>query len=309
MKTIEIVTSKEYQDLLIKLNPTMSFKPDIVDINKMIDFFKFQSNPDDKVSYMEEHMVTYEIMKNTHFFIEFKNLTLIGLYTNKIDKEYFILVKKDGSVHFIGDSIINWTNYEYLPFISENVFEFQTACFYKYNISTVTWLNKTINIGKTITSDDFNNDINYQSYLKSDMLYDTYCYLKEFAVIGDNLQRIRGRIRGITEKKGVLIYYVNEKFKVVECILDSRFFNEININNLKGFIDLDISYTYNENGIINIYNYKVSKPSLFNIAGFFSGLKERLRLYSICFTLLRIIVKLYSIVFLIELNNDFKKFK
>jgi hypothetical protein len=309
MNNLEIVTSQEYQDLLRKLNPSMSFEPEMVDINKMIEFFKFQSNPDDKVSYMEEHMVTYEIMKNTHFFIEFKNLTLIGLYTNKVDKEYFILVKRDGSIHFIGDSIINWTNYEYLPFISENVFEFQTACFYKYNIPTVTWLDKTIKIGKTITPDDFNNDVNYQSYLKSDMLYDTYRYLKEFSVKGDNLQRIRGRIRGITDSEGVLVYYVNEKFKVVECILDSRFFNGINTNTLKGFIDLDIRYTYHEDGLIDIYNYKVSKPSLFNIAGFFSGFKERLRLYSICFTMLRIMVKLYSIVFFIELNDDFRKFK
>lgn len=309
MNNLEIITSKEYQDLLLKLNPTMSFKPEMVEINKMIDYFKYQSNVDDKVSYMEEHMITYEVMKNTHFFIEFKNLTLIGLYTNHIDKEYFVLIKKNGSIHFIGDSIINWTNCEALPFLPEQVFEFQTACFYKYNIPTITWLDKTVKIGKTITPDEFNNDEIYQNYLKSDLLFDTYTYLKDRSNQGNNLQVIRGRIRGITENNGVLIYHVNDKFEVIECILDSRFFTDIPLSKLKGFIDLDIRYTYHENGLIDIYNYKVSKPSILNLTGFFSGFKERLRLYSIYFTMLRIMVKLYSIVFFIELNDDFKNFK
>lgn len=309
MTNLEIVTSKEYQDLLIKLNPTMSFEPEMFEINKMIDYFKYQSNVDHKVSYMEDHMVTYEVLKNTHFFIEFKNLTLIGLYTNHIDKEYFVLVKKNGSIHFIGDSIINWTNCEWLPFIPEEVFEFQTACFYKYNIPTITWLDKSVKVGKTITPDEFDDDQKYQSYLKSDMLFDTYTYLKDISTEGYNVQIIRGRIRGLTENNGVLVYHVNDKFKVIECILDARFFADIPPDELTGFIDLDIKYRYYENGFIDIYRYKVAKPSLFNLAGFFSGFRARLRLYSLCFTLLRIMVKLYSIVFFIKLNDDFTHFK
>lgn len=309
MTNMEIVTSPEYHDLLNTLYPRMSFEPEMIEINKMIEFFKFQSNQNDEVSYMEEHMISYEVMKNTYFFIGFPNLVLIGLYTNTIGKDYFILVERDGTINFIGDTIINWTNDERLPFEKEAVFEFQTQCHYKYNIPTITWMDKTIKMGRTITENDFNHDVAYQSYLKSDMLYDTYRYLKDNSHRGNNLKKLRSRIRGFTENKGVLVYYVNEDHKVVECILDSRFFTNINPNQMNGFIDLDIEYTYSEDNVITINHYKSSKPSLFNLTGFFYGFKERLRLYSVCFTMFRIVVKLYTMLFFFKLNRDIEKMK
>lgn len=75
MTKLEIVKSQEYHDLLRKLNPLMNFDLEYDDIQQMIDYFKYQSNVDDKVSYMERHMVSYEIMKNSYFFLEFKDLT------------------------------------------------------------------------------------------------------------------------------------------------------------------------------------------------------------------------------------------
>lgn len=307
MNNMEIVMSQDYHDLLSKLDPRISFEPKMVEVNKMIEFFKFQSNEKDEVSYMEEHMISYEVMKNTHFFIEFPNLVLIGLYTNTMGKDYFILVERDGTINFIGDTVINWTNEERLSFDKETVFEFQTQCHYKYNLPTITWTDKTVKMGRTITDDDFNHDVAYQSYLKSDMLYDTYRYLKDTSIQGKNIRKLRARIRGLTENNGVLIYYVNGTHKVVECILDLRFFSNIVPNKLNGFIDLDIEYTCHADGVVTINHYKSSKPSLFNITGFFNGFKERLRLYAVCFTMIRIVVRLYTILFFFKLNRDIKK--
>jgi hypothetical protein len=309
MNNLEIVTSQEYQDLLSKLNPSMSFEPEMVDINKMIEFFKFQSNPDDKVSYMEEHMVTYEVLKNTHFFIEFKNLMLVGLYTNTIGKDYFILVEKDGTINFIGDTVINWTNYEELYFDKELVFEFQTACHYQYEIPTITWMDKTIKMGRTITPDDFNNDKAYQSYLKSDMLYDTYRYLKDNSAKGYNFKKLRMDIRGLAQSKGAVAYYIDEQFKLIDCILDYRFFTDVNPKKVKGFFDLDIEYEYSEDDVINITHYKASKPSIFNIFGLFSGFKERLRLYTVFLRILPFLAWMHSYIFFVKITNGGRRFK
>lgn len=304
---MEIVNSPDYHKLVLKLDPEMSFTPDMLEVNKMIDYFKYQSNVEDKVSYIEKHMVTYEIMKNTHFFIEFKNLELIGLYNNQIDREYFILVKRDGSVHFIGDSIINWTNDENLYFEKEDIFEFQTACFDRYNIPTITWVDKTIKIGKTINTDEFDNDLNYQSYLKSDMLYDTYEYLRTNAILGVNVKKLRMRIRGISENHGIVAFYVKEDFKLDQCILDNRFFTSL--DNVKGFVDLDILYIYHASGFVEITYYKSSKPSIFNLVGFFSNFKARLKLYSFSFMIFRFMIKMYTMIFFIDLKDDIRRFK
>lgn len=304
MTNRDIVTSQDYHNLLSNLDPSMSFEPEMVEVNKMIEFFKFQSNEKDEISYMEEHMISYEVMKNTYFFVEFPNRVLIGLYTNTMGKDYIILVERDGTINFIGDTIINWTNDERLPFDKDDVFKFQTQCHYKYNMPTITWTDKTIKMGRTITDNDFTHDMAYQSYLKSDMLYDTYRYLKDTSLQGDNIRKLRARIRGITENNGVLIYYVNAAHKVVECILDSRFFSNIDPNKMNGFIDLDIEYTCHPNGVVNITHYKSSKPSLFNITGFFNGFKERLRLYAACFNMFRVVIKLYTILFFYKLNRD-----
>lgn len=302
MTNLEIVKSQEYHDLLRKLNPSMNFDLEYDDIQQMIDYFKYQSNIEDKISYMERHMVTYEIMKNSYFFLEFKNLTLIGLYTNPNENEhdYFILVEKDGSVHFIGDSIINWTNSDLLPFLEEDVFAFQTACYYKYNIPTIKWIEKTVKIAKTIHSSEFETDLKYQTYLKSDMLYDTYNYLKDTGLFGINKKQLRMRIRGIAENDGVVAFHVQEDMSLAENIFDKRFFTEI--PNLKGFMDLDIQYTYHENGVIEITHYKASKPSLFNLVGFFSNFKARLKLYSYFIKFFKIVIHLLTIAFLIDLN-------
>lgn len=309
MTNLEIVTSQEYQDLLIKLNPTMSFEPEMVEVNKMIDYFKYQSNPDDEVSYIEEHLVTYEILKNTHFFIEFKNLTLVGLYNNKFGREYFILVKKDGSVKFLGDSIINWTNDDSLHFKQDLIFEFQTACFYKYNIPTVTWLDKTIRISKTTTIEDFNTDESYQNYLKSDMLYDTYSHLKETSKAGLNIKKLRLRVLGFAQSKGVFVLYINDQLERTECILDYRFFNGINQEEIKGFMDVDIKYEYHESGYIDIQYYKTSKASIFNIVGLFSGFKERFRLLSYYAGFLKIFAYLYTRGKIIQIRTDIDRYK
>lgn len=302
MTKLEIVKSQEYHDLLRKLNPLMNFDLEYDDIQQMIDYFKYQSNVDDKVSYMERHMVTYEIMKNSYFFLEFKDLTLIGLYTNpnENDHDYFILVEKDGTVHFIGDSIINWTNSTLLPFQEKDVFEFQTACYYKYNIPTVTWIDKTVKIAKTITPDEFTNDYKYQNYLKSDMLYDTYNYLKDTGIVGVNKKQLRMRVRGIAENDGVVAFHVQDDMTLSENIFDKRFFTHI--PNLKGFMDLDIQYTYHEDGVIEITDYKATKPSLFNLVGFFSNFKARLKLYSYFITFFRLALRLFAIMFLIDNN-------
>jgi hypothetical protein len=53
MTNMEIVKSQEYQELLKELDADMSFIPQMDSINTMIDFFKYQSNPNDKISYMD----------------------------------------------------------------------------------------------------------------------------------------------------------------------------------------------------------------------------------------------------------------
>jgi hypothetical protein len=309
MNNLEIVTSQEYQELLRKLNPSMSFEPEMTEINKMIDYFKYQSNPDDEVSYIEEHLVTYEVLKNTNFFIEFKNLTLVGLYNNNFGREYFVLVEKDGSVKFLGDSIINWTNDDDLYFKRELIFEFQTACFYKYNIPTITWLDKTIRISKTTTPDDFSHDERYQNYLKSDMLYDTYSHLKETSKIGSNIKKLRLRVLGFAQSKGVFVVYINDQLERTECILDYRFFNGINPKEIKGFMDVDINYEFYENGYIDIQHYKTSKVTIFNIVGFLSGFKERFRLISYYAGFLRIFVYLFTRGKMIQIKSDLDRHK
>lgn len=209
MTKLEIIKSQEYHDLLRKLNPLMNFDLEYDDSQQMIDYFKYQSNVEDKVSYMERHMVTYE----------------------------------------------------------------------------------------------FINDYKYQNYLKSDMLYDTYNYLKDTGIVGVNKKQLRMRVRGIAENDGIVAFHVQDDMTLSENIFDKRFFTHI--LNLKGFMDLDIQYVYHEDGVIEITDYKATKPSLFNLVGFFSNFKARLKLYSYFITFFRLALRLFAIMFLID--NNIKK--
>jgi hypothetical protein len=310
MTNMEIVKSQEYQELLKELDADMSFIPQMDSINTMIDFFKYQSNPNDKISYMEEHEITYEILRHTYFFIELDDLTLIGLYNNQLGREYIVLVERDGSIHFIGDSIINWTNDPRLDFSADKVFEFQTACFYKYNIPTTTWTEQKVKISKTDASEEFNNDEKYQNYLKSDILYDTYTHLRDHRrKNGLNTKKFRVRILGFAKSQGVHAFYIADNSRRTECILDYRFFSHIPHNDIKGFMDIDVIYDYHENGFIDIKSYKTSKVSLFNLVGLFSGFKERMRLITYYVHYVKIFILLFSMAKYIDLKSTLNKFK
>lgn len=310
MTNMDIVKSQEYHDLLKKLNPEMSFEPRMDGINTMIDFFKYQSNPNDEISYMEEHEITYEIFRHTYFFIELDDLTLIGLYNNQLGREYIVLVERDGSIHFIGDSIINWTNDPRLEFSPDKVFEFQTACFYKYHIPTTTWSEQKVKISKTDASEEFNKDEKYQNYLKSDLLYDTYAHLRDHRKRnGLNIKKFRVRILGFAKSKGVHAFYIADNSRRTECILDYRFFSHIAKKDIKGFMDVDVTYNYNENGFIDIKSYKTSKVSLFNLVGLFSGFKERMRLITYYIHYIKIFILFFSMAKYMDLKSGFNKNK
>lgn len=289
MNNKEIIKSQEYQEYLKALDWKAVINPNV---DQLLEYFKFQSNPKE-AGYFTAFHKTYEILKNTYFFVELKSSQLIGMYTTPTGKDYFIRVDSLANIEFIGDSIINWTNA--IKYIEKTkIKEFQEKCFYAYDIPTRLWNENQPTISHndlTFDESSYLNDSQYINFIKSDMDYDTYLFLKTNASVSTiNKKRLRLLVNTLTDDGKYLscdcVDANDPKFRCNRLILDGRFLNGLNKTAI-GFntlIDIDIEYSLNEQGYINLIHIKPYIISLFNILRLLKDIKARKKIMLLHYT-------------------------